>query len=329
MSDIDISVNLCTYNRAGYLAEALASLVGQRTHGAFTYEVVVVDNASTDETPRVVERVAATSDVPVRYVRETQRGIAAARNRAVAESRGEWIAIFDDDQLADPEWLAELLTAANELKCDCVGGSRLLILPKDETRELEPVCRTMLGELRGGSGYTQYRGKYYPCDANVIRRRSLHARFGEFDTSMFRGGQDQELSRRLQEAGISMWHAPRAVVHHRVERHMLTDEYFRWHAMRSGTNYAYQDFKHSGRWAVIAKSAARVGQAFVRSGPALVVGRITGRPPAMVARCRWWRMLGYARNAAHLCLPRWLSQEGFLKGLDFRATRRGSRAASS
>lgn len=66
MKQIDISVNVCTYNRAEMLRGALESLICQKTDGKFSYEIVVVDNASTDTTKAVVEEVATKSPVPVR-----------------------------------------------------------------------------------------------------------------------------------------------------------------------------------------------------------------------------------------------------------------------
>jgi glycosyltransferase involved in cell wall biosynthesis len=64
-----ISVIVCTYNRATALAEALRSVVRQETRGEFCFEVVVLDDRSTDDTRAVVERLGAQSPVPVRYVR--------------------------------------------------------------------------------------------------------------------------------------------------------------------------------------------------------------------------------------------------------------------
>ncbi len=100
MKDVDISVNLCTLNRAKLLQGVLESLTDQETFEKFSYEVIVVDNGSIDETECVVRGAASASRVPVRYFREEARGIPQARNRGIKESRGEWIAFFDDDQLA-------------------------------------------------------------------------------------------------------------------------------------------------------------------------------------------------------------------------------------
>ena len=109
METLLISVIVPTYNRCEMLADALASLFRQETNGEFSYEIVVVDNASTDATKAVVQQAAAEAPAPVRYVHHDVPGDAPPRNRGIAEARGTWIAFFDDDQLAAPDWLLQLL----------------------------------------------------------------------------------------------------------------------------------------------------------------------------------------------------------------------------
>ena len=80
MSVIDISIVVCTYNRSELLRGALESLMALRTGGRFFFEILVVDNASTDDTPEVIEEIRENSRVPLRSVREPRKGVAAARN---------------------------------------------------------------------------------------------------------------------------------------------------------------------------------------------------------------------------------------------------------
>src|SRR4051812_39955213 len=122
MAAPDISIVVCTQNRAEMLRGALASLYDLATSG-FTYEIVVIDNGSRDHTPEVIAACAAESKNPLRGVHEPEKGIVPARNRGIRESRGRWIAFFDDDQLADRGWLTELYRGANERRCRVVGGS--------------------------------------------------------------------------------------------------------------------------------------------------------------------------------------------------------------
>src|SRR6476661_2567590 len=116
MSEADISIVVCTQNRAEMLRGALASLYDLSTNG-FTYEAVVIDSGSKDHTQQVIAKAAVESRHPLRCVFEPEKGIVPARNRGLREARGHWIAFFDDDQLADGQWLAELYRGAADKRC--------------------------------------------------------------------------------------------------------------------------------------------------------------------------------------------------------------------
>ena len=96
------------------LRDTLASLLALETDGQFTYEVLVVNNASTDETATVIEQAVREARVPLRDVFEERPGVSFARNRGIQEARTPWIAFFDDDQVADARWLTELWALAEE-----------------------------------------------------------------------------------------------------------------------------------------------------------------------------------------------------------------------
>jgi len=108
-----VSVIVCTYNRAKLLEKTLLSLVDQDLAGE-VYEIVVVDNGSSDDTRAVVERVANSSG-KIRYLHEPRVGVAIARNTGARESRGRYIAFFDDDNVADANCVRELLRAFDEI----------------------------------------------------------------------------------------------------------------------------------------------------------------------------------------------------------------------
>src|SRR5205809_1380614 len=112
----DISIVVCTQNRAEMLRGALASLYDLDADG-FSYEIVVIDNGSTDATPEVIAAAEAESRNPLRRIYEPEKGIVSARNRGIREARGRWIAFFDDDQIANSKWLAELYRGANAKHC--------------------------------------------------------------------------------------------------------------------------------------------------------------------------------------------------------------------
>jgi glycosyltransferase involved in cell wall biosynthesis len=132
----DITIVLCTFNRAEWLPGVIASLKDQHTEGAFSYGLVIVDNASIDNTPQVAESEIANANLPMRYVREETPGVSAARNRGIQEAQGEWIAFCDDDQLADPRWLIELFELAQRKQCRVVGGAVHLVRANSNVDDL-------------------------------------------------------------------------------------------------------------------------------------------------------------------------------------------------
>lgn len=96
-----VSVVIPTFNRMGWIAEAAGSVLDQ-THRDL--ELIVVDDGSTDDSVRRLE--AATIDARARFVYQENRGVSAARNRGIAEARGQWIAFLDSDDVWKPEKLA-------------------------------------------------------------------------------------------------------------------------------------------------------------------------------------------------------------------------------
>ena len=102
------SVIVCTHNRADLLTSVINQLRSQ-DYPAASFEIVVVDNCSTDRTPEVVERLMAEPGVPVRYIAESRPGITFARNRGAEVARYPYLAFLDDDCSVGPDWLSQLV----------------------------------------------------------------------------------------------------------------------------------------------------------------------------------------------------------------------------
>ncbi len=221
----DITVVVCTHNRAESLRQALASLYALETGGRFTYEVLVIDNASPDHTAAVIAAAAAESQTPLRGVHEPQKGIVAARNRGVLEAAGKWIAFFDDDQLADRRWLLELHSAAQERQVRSVGGAVHLQLPSGCDRQLAPLVRTLLGESRWSEVATPYTRSTSPGAGNWLMERSLALEVGMFQAANQGRNEDSDLYRRICLAGATSWFVPAAIVHHIITPDRLEPSY--------------------------------------------------------------------------------------------------------
>jgi GT2 family glycosyltransferase len=234
----EISVILCTYNRAAMLGGALASLLALDADSP-THEIVVVDNNSPDHTREVVEQFVAQSGGRMRYVFEGTQGLSHARNRGIAESRAPLLAFTDDDVRAAPDWLKAIARAfAEHPEVELVGGRVYPIWPSPPpawlTREnwgpLALYDRGPDGELLVGDPFACIVG------ANMAFRREVFDRIGGFDPRhQHRRGsvsavEDHELQLRMYETGGKAWYEPSAVIHAEVQPNRLTRAYHRkWH----------------------------------------------------------------------------------------------------
>ena len=135
-----VTVAIPTYNRAAFLRQTLAGIAAQRFPRE-VFEVLVIDNNSTDETRAVVAEFAGERPAP-RHLLETKQGLDFARNRAVAEARGEIIVFGDDDILVETDWLAQMtapLLIDTARRVGAVGGEPGFSAPESEKRLGVPV----------------------------------------------------------------------------------------------------------------------------------------------------------------------------------------------
>jgi GT2 family glycosyltransferase len=236
----DISIVVCTHNRAAMLRDALASLAQLETGGRFSYEIVLVDNASSDETPQVALELS--KRIPaLRYAVEGKKGIATARNHGYREAKGAWIAFFDDDQLADPRWLLELFTYANDYNLRAVGGPVHLKLPAGCQRDLHPFVRMLLGESRLGNEPFLYSPKVSPGTGNLMLHRSVFEQVGLFDEAFAVRAEDTDLFCRMWRAGVEAWYVPGAIVHHVTPPQRLEEQYLSRLATFTGGSVAQRE----------------------------------------------------------------------------------------
>ncbi len=315
-----VSVILPTYNRAGWLADALHSLTQQQTGDKFEFEIVVCDNASSDETAEVVVATAKSSQVPIRYCFQSEAGDAPTRNRALQEATGEWLAFFDDDQLAPENWLSELMSAAEKTSGAIVGGAVQLELTADQRSEFgSSICEA----LRETDLYPQlqpYLQRALPGTGNALVARTVFDAIGNFDESFVSGGSDFDFFGRARAAGFAMWYTPTAVIRHRVDPRRLSAEYLRLDALSGGAEHAeHIDLKRSGAWTVLGCCLARVVQGLAIHGPLLLAAWLRhDRGETLARRVRLWRCEGYLRKCIALVAPSLFPQTRFFDCLSFR-----------
>jgi len=207
-----ISVVIATRNRADALARCLESFAGMAADGT-VWELVVVDNGSTDGTGAAIDGFAARSPAPVRRLFEARPGVSAARNRGIAAARHSVIAFTDDDCIVDPPWLGAIAAAfAGAAAPDLVGGRVDLHDPRDMPVAIRPFDAP--AEI---DGFDSVRSHLIGC--NFAASRRLLDRIGGFDESFGPGswslaGEDLELFCRAVHAGCRAVYDPSVRVRH-------------------------------------------------------------------------------------------------------------------
>ncbi|HZP44979.1 MAG TPA: glycosyltransferase [Candidatus Binataceae bacterium] len=195
------TVVVCAYNAAATLGRCLESLKHLNYRD---YEVIVVDDGSTDDTALIAENAA------VRVVKTTHRGLAAARNRGLAEARGRIVAFIDADAEADRDWLYHLVETLERSGAVAVGGRNF---PPEPSSTVEAVIAAAPGEPREVPAGDDTLDQVCGCSMAVDKSRLPDP--APFDELFTTAGDDVDFSWSMHERGLKLAYAPGAVVIHR------------------------------------------------------------------------------------------------------------------
>jgi glycosyltransferase involved in cell wall biosynthesis len=230
-----ISVVLCTFNRCTILPKVLDSLAAQLFSEAVSWEVIVVDNNSNDQTRAIVEVYCEKYPARYRYVFEQQQGLSRARNTGIRVAQGEIIAFIDDDVIAERTWLQSLTGSFDDVQWAGAGGR---VAPPMDFRP--PYWLTIGGEMDLGGALALFdlgdlpiEMKRAPYGANMAFRKTMFDKHGTFRVDLGRcgtsllSGEDTEFGKRLMAADERLRYEPSAVVHHPVPAERLSKMYFR------------------------------------------------------------------------------------------------------
>ena len=280
-----VSVVIRTYNRSALLTKTLISLF-QQSYPANKWEIVVVDNASTDDTREVIRRFE-NKEPTVRYVYEQTLGAARARDAGMRAARGQIISWIDDDCVADPRWLESMVATFEETepKPAMVGGEIELEWEDTRPRWLPPELEHALGRLHFGDAPCQVRAVN---GANMAWRAEIGALLkiqtqglGPVGRSKSRTSEDTDLSFQLRALGEPLWFTPNAIVRHFVPREYGTVSYVmsRYFAYGISGSRRYQVYYPDDR----IDSAKRMGKAVLRLSSLIITALLqlpkrAGRP---------------------------------------------------
>ncbi len=246
---VDITLLVTTYNRSGDLREMLDTAVAQETEGAFRYEILIVDNNSTDDTRAVVEDFIVRGHENIRYLFESRQGRSYALNTGLDTVRGSIFTICDDDFILPEDWLKNIFAAFGaHPEVSFVSGK---VLPAWQAEP--PVWLT--ASHWSALALTDYGEKKFYTDENhqicllacsfrtadVVAIGGYNPKLG-VTKNQIGGTEDLEVLKRLWKSGRKGIYLPHISFYHKVEPNRITKKYHRrWHSGHGSFYAAMRD----------------------------------------------------------------------------------------
>jgi len=243
-----VSIIIPTRNRTQYLRGALESIQEQR-FALGGYEIIVVDNGSTDDTRQVVGALNKSGTKEIRYVYDDRPGLHIGRHRGAEVAQGGILLYGDDDIVASPDWVAEIARCYQDSRVGVVGGK---IVPCWEAEPLPWVeaFRDYLSLLDVGEGIQQLHTANDMCGCNLSVRRDVLFEVGGFNPDAmpqefikYRGDGETALMNKVLWSGYRLVYNGRAIVEHVISPDRLTMDYFKRRAFNQGISNSFTDVR--------------------------------------------------------------------------------------
>ncbi len=243
------SIIIPTLNRSSMLRRTLESVLSQDCRG-ISYEIIVVDNGSTDDTRSVVESFnmqrAPADPRRIRYFYDEHPGLHICRHRGAEEAKGEFLIYADDDVVASPSWVRELVRCFRARKVGAVGG-KVVPMWEAEPPSWAGVFGDYLSLLDLGRGVRKVdASKVYGC--NMCVRKEALFEVGGFNPDSFpprlvkyRGDGETALMSKLAGKGYVLLHNGNAVVRHIIPPSRLTTDYIKHRAFLQGISDSFAE----------------------------------------------------------------------------------------
>jgi glycosyltransferase involved in cell wall biosynthesis len=246
-----LSVIIPTRNRSRRVADLLDSLARQES-APFEWEVIVVDNASTDDTAAVVQQKSQTLSIRIWYVLETRPGLHQGRHRGAREAQGDYVGYLDDDMLLEPTWIHGVQRVVQG-QADAVVGR---ILPKWEAEPPEWLLAMAPNGIFTYLGLLDLGDIAKPVDSGMVfggncflPRKSVFNLGGFCPDGMpaellrYRGDGENGLMKRFKQAGLNAYYEPRATAYHVISADRLTVEYLCKRAYNEGISNSFTQIR--------------------------------------------------------------------------------------
>ena len=231
---IRLSLVIATYNRAEQLMVTLGSVAMQSAETT-TWECIVVDNNSADDTRQRVEAFQRKhSDLNIRYIFEPNQGLSHARNAGIMASHGDIVAFIDDDEHIVKDFITAYIDLFDQHPdAMAAGGEIIAEYPTGRPRWMSRYTeRPIANPMSFGDRVRLFPSGRIPGGGNMAMRRRLFDSVGMFNTSLGRtgkrllGGEESDLFERIANSGYRVYYVPRAVMYHIIPEEKLSRDYF-------------------------------------------------------------------------------------------------------
>lgn len=227
-----LTICICTFRRLS-LVDTLLSIKNQQVSNDIQLDVVVVDSDSAGSAKKIVDSILVDYPFSVNYVVADHPGISAARNKALEESRGDFVAFIDDDEFASPTWISDLVQCADKYRASVVFGHVKSVYP-----DKSPVWIKNSDLFAKSTKATGTRVNHGPTCNTLIDRSVINIENQKFDLSFgTTGGEDTEFFHRLSRHNVVMVTCQEAIVYETVEEHRLNLKFLLRKAIRVGETY--------------------------------------------------------------------------------------------
>ncbi|HEV8581916.1 MAG TPA: glycosyltransferase [Thermoanaerobaculia bacterium] len=334
-SNLRVDVVLCTRNRSELLARTCEAILGQ-DYPAELWRLLIVDNASTDDTFAVALALAQRFPGRVRAVQCHQLGHSAARNFGVKETSAEIVAFTDDDALPDPGWLRTLVQVIDREGAEASGGPVELVLSGELPRWFLENYLLYLAIWRPADEFRQLTYNEFPRGVNLAFRRQVFDRYGFFSSHLGLRGERQlfceetELCLRIERNGGRIVYSPQSLVRHCVDARRFTVNWLSRRFAAQGRSEAIVNWMHGGLRGLVLGSRVHLANLRAASWQSVLALRsagfegLTGTVPGpesqaelqeaarILTHCRRRALFGYLRQIplAFAAVPRYRPANG-------------------
>ncbi len=235
---VNLTVSICTYNGETRLPRVLDLLLSQENTDHFLWEIIVIDNNSSDNTAKVVQEYQSNSlsRYPIRYYFEPKQGLAFARRYAIKEAQGDLVAFLDDDNLPTGNWVSAAYSFGMSHPKAGAYGSQINGEYEVNPPEGFPRIASLLAIVDRGQTpfcYELSRKWFFPAGAGLVVRKKAWIDSvpeepilkGVCGTSLSSKGEDLETLSYIRKANWEIWHNPEMLIYHHIPRSRLEKDY--------------------------------------------------------------------------------------------------------